>query len=863
MVFQKMKNLDGCKFCAFIALLLVNFIASATDFSTTYTVPIKTDVCWITNFTPKYSASPAYCVIPALTGGMATANYNGVIVYDIFSDKQITSDVKVTLNVAKYDGSNPKSGTFSLYADTDLKTAVTSEQTGTLPTNSTYTDVVYTVKKDNTGSFTKDLVVKIVPPSSSSYIRFHSITVEFSYEGAVAPTTTSLSFGADYDGKTMTKTFAFDMLPFSTPATLSDGPADAVITYSSSNPDVATISQDGMVSVLQPGETTISAAYAGDDNYTASSCSYVLSVGKIESSTTFSNKILSKKVGDPDFVNPAMVNTDRYAPTYACSDESVATVDAATGLVHIVGGGFATITATFAENTYFLGSGDSYVINVSDPTADPNRYVRVTAIDQLVYGDKLVFLDYNLGHIMSALLDEPSKHYRSAITGGFTLSSDKQSLVVTDTDNVAVITLEKGVSDDTYALHSKDGYICSTADNTANQDVIDDNASAIITFSSGKAHIQFQGKNKRNMFEYNYSIEIFNCYEPNQAYHQSIAIFKALNPNPSAPVTLKELVEAGMTEGDVSGKQFSLDEPLQVVAELPGNKILVKDASGSAVESVTRVSGERPYTITAHSFFSDDDAIEHTNTLSQDLYDQSNWVEIQLPSTLTAADYVNKIIAAGSFKGCYKDVTNPCMELADDATLTIESDAEPYSRNAMCPANFMGTTQECANHSQCGTYFFVTPKPNECVQVVWAVYDGEDGAFYIPSSEGNANSHGFVGGFDIDLAYNANQALELVDGGVYQFKAIVKKKIETPASSKRKVAYDSRTKSSDYVVYPLNLDNGNNLVTHISEPTVDNAEKRQRIYSITGAELPSPAPGVNIILTPHPDGTITAQKLLK
>ncbi len=52
------------------------------------------------------------------------------------------------------------------------------------------------------------------------------------------------------------------------------------ITYESSNVAVATISADGTITLVVPGETTITARYAGNDDYTAASASYVLTVNK-------------------------------------------------------------------------------------------------------------------------------------------------------------------------------------------------------------------------------------------------------------------------------------------------------------------------------------------------------------------------------------------------------------------------------------------------------------------------------------------------------------------------------------------------------------------------------------------------------
>ena len=62
-------------------------------------------------------------------------------------------------------------------------------------------------------------------------------------------------------------------------ATLTGGPEGATITYASSDETVATVAADGTVTGKKIGETaTITASYAGNDEYKASEASYVISV---------------------------------------------------------------------------------------------------------------------------------------------------------------------------------------------------------------------------------------------------------------------------------------------------------------------------------------------------------------------------------------------------------------------------------------------------------------------------------------------------------------------------------------------------------------------------------------------------------
>ncbi len=61
--------------------------------------------------------------------------------------------------------------------------------------------------------------------------------------------------------------------------TLTKDPADATVTYSSSDTDVATVnSSTGAVTLVHAGETTITASFAGNASYNPSSASYTLTV---------------------------------------------------------------------------------------------------------------------------------------------------------------------------------------------------------------------------------------------------------------------------------------------------------------------------------------------------------------------------------------------------------------------------------------------------------------------------------------------------------------------------------------------------------------------------------------------------------
>ena len=155
-------------------LFTVLCVACATavwgeDFTTSYSYGTFTD--WsLTNYDDKSS----YYLVPNGTSP-SVATISG-----IFTNRTITSDVVITINCATYgNGTNPSANSFSVYAEDGCTTSITATQGGTLPTSSTYTDVVYTVNEQNTTKLTKDLAIKITKPGKQ--IRLKSVTVVFSY----------------------------------------------------------------------------------------------------------------------------------------------------------------------------------------------------------------------------------------------------------------------------------------------------------------------------------------------------------------------------------------------------------------------------------------------------------------------------------------------------------------------------------------------------------------------------------------------------------------------------------------------------------------------------------------------------------
>ncbi len=138
---------------------------------------------------------------------------------------------------------------------------------------------------------------------------------------------------------------------------------DGIITYSSSNTNVATVNNTGKVTIIGVGTTTITATVSETANYASASASYSLNVEKGSQELSFPVSTINKKLGDLIFIVSATHSVGDGIVTYSTSDPTVALVDN-TGKVTIVGVGTTTITATASATSHYKASSASYSLNV-------------------------------------------------------------------------------------------------------------------------------------------------------------------------------------------------------------------------------------------------------------------------------------------------------------------------------------------------------------------------------------------------------------------------------------------------------------------------------------------------------------------
>ena len=257
-----------------------------------------------------------------------------------------------------------------------------------------------------------------------------------------------------------------------------------------------------------------------------------------------------------------------------------------------------------------------------------------------------------------------------------------------------------------------------------------------------------------------------------------------------------------------------------------------------------------------------DDKFFNINGNKQEEYAQNNWMLVSLPVELY--NQVKEKNTVTSITGTLTEKLNVAME----ATKVVFEDViNDFAPNTYCPINILGESSVKGNNpAYTSSYYFATPKANEYANVVWAVYNSNDGAFYLPTPQGSANAQEFKAAFNVDYSLNFVDNPELTSGAVYSFEALVKE-VAVPTtdakSAPRKVAYDSTvTPSTKFVVYPLDLD-ATKVATGVNDVNCAKEVKGVSYFNMMGVESAQPFDGVNIMVTTYTDGTQSAAKVLR
>ena len=307
---------------------------------------------------------------------------------------------------------------------------------------------------------------------------------------------------------------------------------------------------------------------------------------------------------------------------------------------------------------------------------------------------------------------------------------------------------------------------------------------------------------------------------------------------------------ANLAVNGAEGTAYQVNDEMVVAKKFQEgdkNYIVVKDAA-QAVRNLSAPTA--------------DDKFFNINGNKQEEYAQNNWMLVSLPVELY--NQVNEKSTVTSITGSLTEKFNVAMEATK---VVFENATTDFAPNTYCPINFMGESSvKGTNPAYTSSYYFATPKANEYANVVWAVYNGTDGAFYLPVHQGSANAQEFKAAFKVDYSLNSVATPELVNGDMYSFEALVKEVAVATTDAKsapRKTAYDSTVApSTKFVVYPLDLD-ANKVATGVNDVNSAKEVKGVSYFNMMGVESAQPFDGVNIMVTTYTDGTSSAAKVLR
>lgn len=307
---------------------------------------------------------------------------------------------------------------------------------------------------------------------------------------------------------------------------------------------------------------------------------------------------------------------------------------------------------------------------------------------------------------------------------------------------------------------------------------------------------------------------------------------------------------ANLAVNGAEGTAYQVDDEMVLAKKFQKggkNYIVVKDAAKAVRNSSAPAAGDKFFNI---------------NGNKQEEYAQNNWMLVSLPVELY--NQVNEKSTVTSITGSLTEKFNVAMEATK---VVFENVTNDFAPNTYCAINFMGESSvKGTNPAYTSSYYFATPKANEYANVVWAVYNGTDGAFYLPTHQGVANAQEFKAAFKVDYSLNSVATPELVNGNVYSFEALVKEVAVATTDAKsapRKVAYDSTvTPSTKFVVYPLDLD-ADRVATGVNDVNCAKEVKGVSYFNMMGVESAQPFDGVNIMVTTYTDGTQSAAKVLR
>ena len=226
---------------------------------------------------------------------------------------------------------------------------------------------------------------------------------------------------------------------------------------------------------------TATVTVTGKGNYTGTA-SATFTINKIAGSISYATASVDKTFGDAAFTN-ALTKTGDGSVTYSSGNTVVATVDATSGQVTIVGAGSATITATVADGTNYSYATKtaSYTLTVAAATMTVTATGYSAAYDGQAHGISVTAPDgatVKYGESATSCTLDASPTYTNA--GTYTVYYEVTKANYTTVTGSATVTISKAAGSISYATAS----VSKTFGDAAFTNALTKTGDGTVTYSS-------------------------------------------------------------------------------------------------------------------------------------------------------------------------------------------------------------------------------------------------------------------------------------------------------------------------------------------------------------------------------------------
>ena len=218
-------------------------------------------------------------------------------------------------------------------------------------------------------------------------------------------------------------------------STLINNPHTLPVTYTSSNDEVAEVSE-GVIYMYKTGKVDITAKFAGNDTYNAAEKTLALTIvdNRADAGIHFEKDSYTADINKDEFSGAVLVNPNSLKVTYSINpNDETALIDEESGLVTYTKGTEASyeVTAKFSGNDTYKPATATYTLNVTDPNYEVKTVTFVAGTDKgsLTIGatigtDKISKLGVTISSDKARLNTEEDKGYRFYKDGSITVAAD-------------------------------------------------------------------------------------------------------------------------------------------------------------------------------------------------------------------------------------------------------------------------------------------------------------------------------------------------------------------------------------------------------------------------------------------------------